>query len=299
MRFRVGNGPVFNPGERVEAFTGPLWVAILSVADLAAPFRLEWIAVVLGLALSLVALWLAMSGARRIAMLTVDDAFAVPFGVLVLVAILPMWIFATSGLETGLTFAWLGASLWILSRWAASPERLLPLPQAFALGLGWLVRPELVLFSLAFLALVLTMQWRHTRMRARIELVVAAFGTAAVSGSSMAYFGSLVANTTIAKEGTTTNWESGWDYLRDFADPYWLWVPAVIMLLGGYVPLLLALGGTRARSGARHRRDLRGRWSARRPLCRCGRWRLPPRALVPAVTVRGVRSDRDCPGDTP
>ena len=34
---RAGNGPVFNQGERVEAFTGPLWVALLSIADLATP----------------------------------------------------------------------------------------------------------------------------------------------------------------------------------------------------------------------------------------------------------------------
>jgi arabinofuranosyltransferase len=33
----AGNGPVFNAGEWVEAFTGSLWVALLSVAERVTP----------------------------------------------------------------------------------------------------------------------------------------------------------------------------------------------------------------------------------------------------------------------
>ena len=47
----AGNGPVFNPGERVEAVTSPLWVAVLTVSSVLTPVRLEWLAVVLGIAL--------------------------------------------------------------------------------------------------------------------------------------------------------------------------------------------------------------------------------------------------------
>jgi arabinofuranosyltransferase len=57
----------------------------------------------------------------------------------------------------------------------------------------------------------------------------------------MGFYGSLVTNTAIAKEGTSTNWERGWAYFRDFADPYWLWVPGVLLVAGGYVPLALVL----------------------------------------------------------
>ena len=49
QQIRAGNGPVFNAGERVEAFTGSLWVALLAVADLVAPVSLELLAVILGL----------------------------------------------------------------------------------------------------------------------------------------------------------------------------------------------------------------------------------------------------------
>jgi hypothetical protein len=47
-QIRHGNGPVFNAGERVEAFTSPLWLAVLLCLDLVLPLRLEWIAVVSG-----------------------------------------------------------------------------------------------------------------------------------------------------------------------------------------------------------------------------------------------------------
>lgn len=62
-----GNGPVFNMGERVEAVTSPLWVAVLAVADLTTPVRLEWIAVLLGSALTLLGLVAAMGAARLLA----------------------------------------------------------------------------------------------------------------------------------------------------------------------------------------------------------------------------------------
>src|SRR5258707_15750037 len=48
---RAGHGPVFNAGQRVEAFTSPAWVGVLAIASFL-PFKLEWIAVGLGLGLS-------------------------------------------------------------------------------------------------------------------------------------------------------------------------------------------------------------------------------------------------------
>src|SRR2546422_5472766 len=45
-----GHGPVFNPGERVEAYTSPLWVAVLAAAKtVLRPVPLEWLAVAAGL----------------------------------------------------------------------------------------------------------------------------------------------------------------------------------------------------------------------------------------------------------
>jgi arabinofuranosyltransferase len=241
QQIRAGNGPVFNAGQRVEAFTGPLWLAFLTAADIVTPVRLEWIAVVLGLLASAFGLAMAIAGARRLALTYAADAFLVPFGILVFVAILPSWSFGTSGLETGLSFAWLGLSFWLLAGWASSRSRI-SVARGFLLGLGWLVRPELVLFSAAFLAIVLGLQWNEDRWRDRGRLVLAMVALPlAYQVFRMGFYGSLVTNTAIAKEGTSTNWDRGWGYFRDFADPYWLWVPGVLLVAGGYVPLFLVL----------------------------------------------------------
>ena len=62
----AGNGPVFNRGERVEAYTHPLWIAILSGwGALGLPTAKG--AVILGFMLSLTGLIAAMAAASRLA----------------------------------------------------------------------------------------------------------------------------------------------------------------------------------------------------------------------------------------
>ena len=235
---RQGNGPVFNDGERVEAFTGVLWVGILSLADLVTPVRLEWLSVVLGLVATVVAVALAVAGARRLWAGTEGEAFSVPLGAVVFVAVFPAWAYATSGLETGLVFTWLGGSLWILARWARDGGRQVSALEAVVLGLGWLVRPELVVFSALFLV-VTTGPWSGASGRARVRVVAAALAIpVAYQVFRMGFYGSLVTNTAIAKEGAERNWGRGWDYLLDFAEPYWLWLPLLCLAVGGYVPLV-------------------------------------------------------------
>jgi arabinofuranosyltransferase len=237
QQIRAGNGPVFNTGERVEAFTGSLWVALLAIADLVTPVRLEWLAVLLGLVCGAVGLALAIAAARRL--LDVHDGrrWFVPLGAVVFVVVTPVWVFATSGLETGLTFGWLGGCLWVLASWART-QAAISLPSAAVLGLGWLVRPDLGLFSAAFLAIVLFAERRTTsRWRTGAVLVAALALPLACQLLRMGYYGSLVPNTAVAKEGGSTNWERGWRYLRDFADAYWLWVAALALVAAAYIAL--------------------------------------------------------------
>ena len=40
---------MFNAGQRVEAFTSPVWLGGLTLADLITPIRLEWVAVIGGI----------------------------------------------------------------------------------------------------------------------------------------------------------------------------------------------------------------------------------------------------------
>ena len=244
-----GHGPVFNVGERVEAFTSPLWVAVLSTADFALPFRLEWIAVGIGMTATLIGLVLAALGSARLMRSIAPDTMVVPFGLVALVVLAPMWFYASSGLETGVAFLWIGACTWILATWSQTNEAV-SWPRIVVLGLGWLVRPEMILYTFAFTGVVLFAGRRDDGWRYRVRVLLIAFALpAGYQLFRMGYYGSLVANTALAKEGTSLRWQRGWRYLADYADTYVIVVPAVILLIGGYLPVL------RDRTGLRRGRE--------------------------------------------
>ena len=146
---KAGNGPVFNAGERIEAGTSPLWLMVIFVADLALPLRLEWIAVLLGIGLTITGLVLAQRGAWLTWQDDHPNALFVPFGALFVVALPPMWDYATSGLETGLGIAWLGAcfcgigaAVPPISEQTGRRAARVPLWLCLLIGLGPLVRPD-------------------------------------------------------------------------------------------------------------------------------------------------------------
>ena len=43
------------------------------------------------------------------------------------------------------------------------------------------------------------------------------------------YYGALTPNTAFTKEATRSYWSQGFAYLRDFADPYHLWIVALLV----------------------------------------------------------------------
>lgn len=225
----AGNGPVYNGGERIEATTSPLWLWLLSL--LAAVFRgvpTAWIAVGLGLLLSVAGLALAQWGAYRLWERGKHRAI-VPLGSVVIVALPPFWDFATSGLETGLAFAWLGACFWGLVRLYRSEDgtsRALWLP--LLIGLGPLVRPDFALFALPFFVAYCVLRgsrrWRDLVLAGALTLVV----PLGYEVFRMGYYGALVPNPAFAKEASRANWPQGWHYLVDAARPYWLFVPLLL-----------------------------------------------------------------------
>ena len=149
-----GHGPVFNAGERVEASTSPLWVWTLWLADVVIPLRLEWIAVLTGIVLTLGGVAAACMGALRLHDRESSRDWWAPVGALVLVGIAPMWKFSSSGLENGLTCAWIGSCLLALATWARG-DRPAPWWTAILIGVGPLVRPELGLLSVALIVMVI------------------------------------------------------------------------------------------------------------------------------------------------
>lgn len=250
-QIEAGHGPVFNAGERVEAGTSTLWVALLTVADLVAPLRLEHLAVVLGILGSVLGLALAELGGLRLARaLGWSDGLLLPVGALVIAVLPPFWDFATSGLENGLTLAWLGAC-WLVLVVRVFPPRpadgespapcppLVRFGAPLLVGLGPLVRPDVAVFSLAFLLILGVVErrarWRGIAMVIGLVVVV----PAAYEVFRMGYYAAIVPNTALAKEASTARWSQGFTYLGDFVGTYWLWVP--VLLAGvALVPLVIA-----------------------------------------------------------
>jgi len=222
--FVHGLGPVFNAGERVEAYTSPLWVAILALFGAVGrlfpgrPLSLEWTAVLLGVGLSFAALTFAGHGARRLWRQASNRELLAPVGGLAIAAIAPFWDFATSGLECSLVLAWLGASF-LASTWLREP--LTPwtrLSIAVLFGLGPLVRPDLAITSAIWIGLLLAATGGWGRRAACLGAAVAL--PAAYEIFRMGYFAALVPNTAIAKEASLSYWSQGIAYLVDFVQPY-------------------------------------------------------------------------------
>ncbi len=196
----AGHGPVFNRGERVEATTSPLWMYLLVAAGALTPFRLEWIAVMLGIALTGFGLAATIVGSSRLVRDRGVDEVMIPLGALILAVLAPMWKFSSGGLENGLTFAWLGACLWALAHWSRGAP--MSVPTLVLIGLGPLIRPDISLFTIAFVALVLRFEWA-AGWRRRVVVVSAALALPlAYQVFRMGYYASLAPNPAFAKEAS-------------------------------------------------------------------------------------------------
>ncbi|MGI5352743.1 hypothetical protein ACQEU8_31860 [Streptomyces sp. CA-250714] len=245
----AGNGPVYNVGERVETSTGTLWQWLLAagstVPGVDDPLRL---AVALGLLLTVAGFLLALDGTRRMIRLRRPAGALLPAGVLVLLPLTATWDYATSGLETGLTFGYLGGSWWLLVQARAAPgpdaasggRSLRSLYAiAFALGLGPLVRPDLALVSAVFLVALWLM--RRPTLRTTLGWAAAALALpVAYEVFRAGYYGVLVPLPAIAKEASGTQWEYGFGYLLNTLDPYVLWVPLGLLAAFGLYELVRA-----------------------------------------------------------
>ncbi len=225
----AGNGPVFNAGERVEATTSPLWLALLVVGRVLGAWALplEWIGVLLGIVLAVAGLALAQWGAGRLWRDVEPGAVMVPAGALVLASIPVVWDFVPSGLEVGLAVSWVAAAWAVTVRVAQRAGHRARWWEPVVVGLGPLVRPDLAIVALVLGAALLFVCRRGTRTRV---VVTAAVLPMAYQLFRMGYYGALVPNTGIAKEGGRAEWGRGLDYLGDTASTYRLGIPFAILL---------------------------------------------------------------------
>jgi arabinofuranosyltransferase len=216
-----GYGPVFNPGERVEVYTDPLWVFLLAVVGRIFPFiNLAWWAVVLGLLATGGGFVFAARASQQLVVWSRGRP-AIPIGLAVAASLDAVWDFSTSGLETGLIFGWLGLSWWLLVRCATARQGVAL--TALVIGLGPLIRPDLAVFTLTYAVALAYLvartpidqarSWRYRWLRPAAALVAIPL---AYEVWRMAYFAALVPNTAIAKSSGSAWWSQGYAYFRDF-----------------------------------------------------------------------------------
>ncbi|MGC0417730.1 hypothetical protein [Embleya sp. AB8] len=226
----AGNGPVYSPGERVETSTGTLWQWLLVLLDALTPGDPARTAVYAGLILSVAGTWLALSGTRHF-LRAVTGRFLVPAGALVFVALPPVWDFATSGLETGLLVGWIGLSWRLLVTCGPdTPTTARRLGIAVVFGLGPLIRPELTATALVFL-IAMTIATRPPRRQTLALFLGAGALPVVYQIFRMGYYGLPYPMPAVTKSATRQLWGRGVDYLVDFAEPYRLWIPAVLLAL--------------------------------------------------------------------
>jgi arabinofuranosyltransferase len=217
-----GYGLRWNVTERVQAYTHPLWLFVLSVpySITREPYYTTIAAGVLVTASAVTVLVTRLSG----------SAMA---GLLALAALVSSRAFveySTSGLENPLTHLLLALFFVALVRMRVGPRRVLALSTCAALLL--LTRQDAILLVLPALG------WALWRERGRRTVTLAAIGFVPVVAweiFSLAYYGFLVPNTAFAKLSTGIPWdesvEQGLLYMLDAIDADPLTVLAIALAL--------------------------------------------------------------------
>ena len=159
----------------------------------------------------------------------------VPFGLAIVVVLPAVWDYASSGLETGLRFAWIGVTFAVLTRWAVDAQwrsRRVPFGTLLLVGIGSLVRPDLLLFTVAFGAVLLVPTVGARPARHRVRVIAATFAIPGVYEVFRAgYYGALVPNTAFAKEGSVFRVHQGLRYASNFFGSYWLVIPGIVVVV--------------------------------------------------------------------
>jgi arabinofuranosyltransferase len=231
----AGHGLVYNLGERVEVDSDPLWIFTLAGLHEVLPFMaLEWLSVALGLVCTAGGFVTGARAAQRLGY-SRHESTVFPLGLLMVSVVAGVWEFATSGLEMSMVFLWLGVSFLSLVR--VEQRRSRAWPAGLVIGLGELIRPELLLVSMVFLigllVVVAAPGWSSEtgRVRRCLPPILAAVALPIVYQIfRMGYYAVLVPNTGLAKAGASAWWSQGLTYLWNFVSPYTLWLPLLLAL---------------------------------------------------------------------
>lgn len=231
--FWSGLGLRWNPSERVQAFTHPLWLAAMVLVRLAI-HDAYWSLLALSLSVTLAVLWLVGQSCER------DEPFVA--GIIGALALSKSFVdFSTSGLENPLTHLLL-VLFWLELTRSRSPVR-----AGLWAGLALLNRLDLAVIFLPPLAMLLS-EAKPARGQLGRALSLAFGPLVAWEAFSLAYYGSLVPNTGVAKLGASLSrselLEHGLSYLLQ---PTWN-DPTTLLLVFTGLPLGMLRGGSLVRA---------------------------------------------------
>ena len=219
-----GRGLVWNPGERVEGFSSPLWVFVLA-GFRACLGRIHAIAAVqfFGLALALSDLVLVTLITRRLLRDRAGRDLGMLAAVLLTVTFYPLLYWSIMGMETGLL-----APLLLLLVHRSLADRRAPRAyriDAVLLSLACLTRPEAVLFVVVFVACDGARRWRRREIQIRrlvVEAVLFALPLLAYQMARRIYFGKWYANSYLLKLRGLT-WAERLQFGWNFSEPFLMW----------------------------------------------------------------------------
>ncbi|MBI1797672.1 MAG: hypothetical protein HYR74_11565 [Candidatus Eisenbacteria bacterium] len=240
----AGIGPVFNPGERVEGYTCPLFMVLVAAA-MHGGMDPVVAAQTIGFMACLGSLLGAFALARRLGC----DRAQAWLAVVLLGTNYTFSAYATGGLETQLQTALATLSL-VIGAGALTQPR----PRAAALaafstfaGLAVLTRLDSALLVTP-IALVLLAHARGRSAALAALIVPGALLVGAWLVWESRYYGTLLPNTFHAKVGAHASWARGLFYLFQFVTSYWLEAVLVLALwvwrdgLAGGRPARVLLG---------------------------------------------------------
>jgi arabinofuranosyltransferase len=219
-----GRGLVWNPGERVEGFSSPLWVFVLAGFRICFG-RIHAIAAVqfFGLALALSDLVLVTLITRRLLEGRAGRDLGMLAAVLMTITFYPLLYWSIMGMETGLLTPLL---LLVIHRSLAGgrgqrAHRI----DAILLSLACLTRPEAVLFVAVFVGCDMARRRRRREIQALglvVEAALFALPLLAYQITRRLYFGRWYANSYLLKLRGLT-WAERLQFGWNFSQPFLMW----------------------------------------------------------------------------
>ena len=195
--FALGNGLVFNLGERVEGYTCFLWVCLLGFIHFLTKIHLEKISFYLSLffgCLTLIASFILFGFLK-------EQEKIKYFCLLILACFIPLVFWSYSGMETSFyTFLLVSATICLANHWEQDQHQKFLITSAVLFSLAGLTRPETYLFFIGNVFFIFVFTRKEKRIRDVLYYSSIFLGIVGIHILfRLVYYGFLLPNTFYAK----------------------------------------------------------------------------------------------------